>query len=675
MARREVDLGPVDAYAIAVAEGYTGTREEWVQTLADAEANGLKAEGYAVGEQNGTPVTSGEYFENNAKYYNEQAQSAKEDAETAQTAAETAQTAAETAQTAAETAQTAAETAAARDTAAWLNAHITNPNSPPLDRTLMSSSAAAPADMVGDLKSAFDGLNDAFDSVTTPEKEAVIGTQTASTTINDNKKVVDATPAYYTVSYTASAGEKLIINGAASNNGYVYIFTDSNGDTLSRYPEQNTSGGVKNYSGLEVVAPTGTANIVIASHTNYTPAYLQKIIGYFVDGMNELDERVEGIEDVIIDVPIPQDVPSTDITLHDNHFIYSDGTESPEYAAWQYAEYTLPDGAASVRVTGAAGQSAPLWLLKDATGTVLGYSADSSLVSAKTETVSLATYTGAKKLFVNDKKSGVLSIAIIYNRKEVDGDAVYIDGQSLPDVLDEIRSERSDKLYGKILCCVGDSITYGADMDSDGITNTSRITVYNCNDSGVFSQTLSGFRKTWGWQIADRHDMTFYNGGVSGSTMQNVTDHAGFSAADGRYTKLPDTLDYLLIWFGWNDNAYGTLGTIADDDNDSYYGGYNVVLPYLLNKYPYAKIGLIVPFGASAGHREAIRLLGNKWGVAVWDNYQGGTPLYYGKEDSVGVEASVVTANRAKFQALGAHPNFKGHTQLADMIEAWLKGI
>lgn len=153
MARREVDLGPVDAYAIAVAEGYTGTREEWVQTLADAEANGLKAEGYAVGEQNGTPVTSGEYFENNAKYYNEQAQSAKEDAETAQTAAETAQTAAETAQTAAETAQTAAETAAARDTAAWLNEHITNPNSPPLDRTLMSSSAAAPADMVGELNS------------------------------------------------------------------------------------------------------------------------------------------------------------------------------------------------------------------------------------------------------------------------------------------------------------------------------------------------------------------------------------------------------------------------------------------------------------------------------------------------------------------------------------------
>ena len=43
----------------------------------------------------------------------------------------------------------------ARDeTDEWLTEHITNPDSPPLDRTLSMSSAAAPADMVGDLKSA-----------------------------------------------------------------------------------------------------------------------------------------------------------------------------------------------------------------------------------------------------------------------------------------------------------------------------------------------------------------------------------------------------------------------------------------------------------------------------------------------------------------------------------------
>jgi len=52
---------------------------------------------------------------------------------------------------------------------AYLAEVITNPDSPPLDRTLSSSSAAAPADMVGDLKSALDnfennlGYNNLFD--------------------------------------------------------------------------------------------------------------------------------------------------------------------------------------------------------------------------------------------------------------------------------------------------------------------------------------------------------------------------------------------------------------------------------------------------------------------------------------------------------------------------------
>lgn len=233
----------------------------------------------------------------------------------------------------------------------------------------------------------------------------------------------------------------------------------------------------------------------------------------------------------------------------------------------------------------------------------------------------------------------------------------------------------SDKLYGKVLCCVGDSITWGGDMDIEGITDESKITVYNCDASGTFTQTLSQFRKTYGWQIADRHNMTFYNGGVSGSTMQGIPGHKGFSSENGRYTKLPDNIDYLLIWFGWNDNAYGTLGSITDATNESYYGGYNVVLPYLIDKYPDTKIGLIVPFGSSAGHRQAIRDLGNKWGLAVFDNYQAGTPLYFGKEDSVGVDPDIVAANQEKFQANGAHPNYKGHKQLADMIEAWMNGI
>ena len=56
-----------------------------------AAADALKAEGYAVGEQNGTPVSSGDpYYQDNAKYYAGEAQQDKEDADTFKAAAQTA---------------------------------------------------------------------------------------------------------------------------------------------------------------------------------------------------------------------------------------------------------------------------------------------------------------------------------------------------------------------------------------------------------------------------------------------------------------------------------------------------------------------------------------------------------------------------------------------------------
>ena len=100
-------------------------------------------------------------------------------------------------------------------------------------------------------------------------------------------------------------------------------------------------------------------------------------------------------------------------------------------------------------------------------------------------------------------------------------------------------------------------------------------------------------------------------------------------------------------------------------------------MPYLINKYPYAKICLIVPFGTDEGHRNAIRLLADKWGVACFDMMQSGTPLYWGKESDVNVDADIITENRTKFQytPTSAHPNRHGHKQIADMLEHFLRGI
>lgn len=217
-------------------------------------------------------------------------------------------------------------------------------------------------------------------------------------------------------------------------------------------------------------------------------------------------------------------------------------------------------------------------------------------------------------------------------------------------------------LWGKTLVTVGDSITYGADMDAPGIAN-------------------DGTLKTYGWQIAYRNHMEFHNCGVSGSTVFSRTTRTdGFAEPNGRYTQLPENIDYLTLWFGWNDYAAilageGTLGDINSTDINTYYGAYNTVIPYLINKYPNAKIGLIVPFGWSAEIRQAVRDLGNKWGLGVFDNYGKGTPLYFGKESDVGVSQEAINMRQATYQANGAHPSYAGHSALATQIEAWLKTL
>lgn len=353
-------------------------------------------------------------------------------------------------------------------------------------------------------------------------------------------------------------------------------------------------------------------------------------------------------------------------------------TGATESAQWNY--YKLPvNYGDSFTIYTMAGWSARSWIMLDASNNVLGYDSYDSATKQDTWSCTI-TSASVAYLIINCRDDGELIVTQhLTDANVVNEDRIIINGKPLVKYFDT-DAHKDNALWGKVLCCCGDSITYGADMDADGIVATPAIDSYQYSAySKTWTKWTSNEPAAYGYQIAERNDMTFYNGGVSGATVQGSdlvgSSVPGFSEASGEYTLLPDEIDYLVLFYGWNDHAFGTTGAITDATNDSYYGGFNVALPYLINKYPDTKIALVVPFGTDAEHRQAVRDVGNKWGVAVWDNYYGGTPLYYGKEDSVGVDASVVTSNRAKFQANGAHPNYKGHKQLADMIEDFLRSI
>lgn len=241
-------------------------------------------------------------------------------------------------------------------------------------------------------------------------------------------------------------------------------------------------------------------------------------------------------------------------------------------------------------------------------------------------------------------------------------------------------------LTGGVYGCVGDSITEGAGVRTN---LPSSDTYLPLNPSNTTSKA------TYGYHIARVNRMSWYNYGISGSTLGDVTYNGkslnGFAKANGRYTQLAANLTHISIFFGWNDFAYGHvmkreewllteygtkiyyptessligtthtdgtpyatqsqydacnsqtgtvngvsynnssnywralyIGAESDTTPDTFWGAWNIVLPYLIDKYPLAKILVIVPYLSTNSEvaqllKNAVRAAANKYGLCTYD--------------------------------------------------------
>ena len=202
----------------------------------------------------------------------------------------------------------------------------------------------------------------------------------------------------------------------------------------------------------------------------------------------------------------------------------------------------------------------------------------------------------------------------------------------------------SDHLCGKLLACVGDSITEATNPEG-------------------------GYFKNYAEIAAERHGMRVYKDGKGGSTMANTADHRPFCV--DRYLNVPE-YDILTIWFGWNDAAYSQIGTIDDTTDTTYYGAYKKVLEHFITTYPTKKIGLIVPYGNASVEpfRVAVRALSEMYGVPCLD-------LADGKQCSLlwGTANAAQEARRAALTYDSTHPNQAGHEYLSTMYEEFIKRL
>lgn len=227
-------------------------------------------------------------------------------------------------------------------------------------------------------------------------------------------------------------------------------------------------------------------------------------------------------------------------------------------------------------------------------------------------------------------------------------------------------------------------------------------------------------------------------------------DMKGFAAPNGRYTQLANgvTPDYITIFFGWNDktqgpiqqreiwleNEYGStiyypqtaskigttgyatqaqydacnavtgevggvmynnnaeyffakfIGTISDTDPKTWYGAWNTVLPYLIQKYPVAKIMPIVPYssvqdensvlGINLMMKQAVRNVAEKWGLAYFDFDSDEHQEFLATNTTpIGSYANIKAFRKAYLIADAVHPTNGGYKYMSNMIGSKLFAV
>ena len=202
-------------------------------------------------------------------------------------------------------------------------------------------------------------------------------------------------------------------------------------------------------------------------------------------------------------------------------------------------------------------------------------------------------------------------------------------------------------------------------------------------DSICAGSTVSGAYNKYGWGglIGEANGMTWKNYGKDGGT---VTSRSAVSSnlwlttqADLAIAEYPNA-DYVIFEGGCNDADQmkdAGLGVISSNystfDTSTFSGAFEALVLKLVNAYPNAKIGYIIPQKmyaqndhSAAGHvhrrffDRAVEIC-QKWGIPVIDLWRA-SPL------------NPKLPNASLFYVDGQHLTLEGYRKITPMIEAWM---
>ena len=215
-------------------------------------------------------------------------------------------------------------------------------------------------------------------------------------------------------------------------------------------------------------------------------------------------------------------------------------------------------------------------------------------------------------------------------------------------IYDRITTERKGRMNGKKLVGIGDS----------------------------FMEVYAPNTTSWLNLIAEKNDMTVYNGGLSSSCIADNANQTVLSFVDRIDAVLSENVscDYFVLIGGHNDsNAElngGTaipIGADSDTVTTTYKGALNTIITKVINKYPTCHILLLSPFnrrGTEKPYLTAMEEIAEKYNLMFFNNMKGSGICFQND------------VQRAQYDLnLTLHPNDKGHERLSNIYESLLKNM
>ena len=228
-------------------------------------------------------------------------------------------------------------------------------------------------------------------------------------------------------------------------------------------------------------------------------------------------------------------------------------------------------------------------------------------------------------------------------------------------------------LEGKKWVACGDSFTHG---DFNGGEFAKWPDDYMASDK-YYDKEWKMY-KTYPWWIARRNNMRLVNEARNGTCMAcNDTRKDNF--ADGRYKRIAKDADYITLWFGINDRyRHIPIGDIESKDSTTFYGAWNIVLEYLIEHHPYAKIGIIITNGSLPQYTEAERKVAERWGIPYLDlERDPHVPLLIRNGERKGLcdRARELRNRQLRAGEKNTHPSLKAHELQSTVIENFLRSL